>query len=79
MDFYEHPRFKEFKEICDSAYMKNTNVILLSVPSMSVSYFIHKLIEEDRNDVYGMILEENQKMNKFSFIDFNFFQQIQKP
>lgn len=72
MDFYKHASYIAFSEALKNSLKNKTNTLLVSVPGMSVSFYIQKFLEKEDNKVFKYIKDDKESLLEFNILDLNF-------
>lgn len=71
MNFYSHPNYEEFEKFVLSSFKNKSNSLIISVPGMSVTFYIQKFIKKNGKE-FNYISEDGQKVEENNFIDLDF-------
>jgi hypothetical protein len=74
MDLESHSFYKDFSTALIESQEKHTNLLILSVPGMAVTYFIHKFLENKNDDRFQYINQAGMGLSDFNILDLNFDQ-----
>ena len=72
MDFYKTKSYQDFSGALVNSASKNTNLLLISVPGMSVTFYLQKFLEKEKNSDFKYIQSEGEMLSKFNILDLNF-------
>ncbi len=72
MNFYSQNLYKQLEENLINAVKKNSNLLIVTLPGLGVSYFLKKLIQKKIDNRILYINGENERLATYNILDLNF-------
>jgi len=77
MNFYSQSLYKSLQSALDDNRQKKSNLLILTLPGLGISYFLKSYLEKKKDKSIAYISSPNQKLNKYNILDLGFIQNSQ--